>query len=267
MNRIIENLHIKFDCLINTRDNQSFFLRLADYVEYITREEETYQIIKKTEKAIEEEKEEGDSIYENKKERLWRSYQEILLIYLIINEKEKRKKLKELQKETLLKERWKFQDMIEEWEKIKMPMNKKTCAISQNPEILKIKKYKDYLIEVHNYLYYELHNEKEENKTKDDWYDYEKCSIYFYGTHYNPRGEKQKKLIKELLLSHQIENNNKKILKEGEWKTEKALEQMFNISNIRLKNIKKQINRNFKDKKFPLKIYSKLKKYLLICIK
>ena len=96
------------------------------------------------------------------------------------------------------------------------------------------------------------------------WFNYKNNSISFYGNIYKPRNKPQAKLIRQLVMRYQRENNNGTVLKEGQRVSENNLSNEINLTIEQLRHIKKQLKRSFKDKGFPLKIDSDAEGILLI---
>jgi len=105
-------------------------------------------------------------------------------------------------------------------------------------------------------------NEEESRST--DWFNYKKCSVTFRGETYKPRKEEQAKFIKELIIRHQTKNNSGVILKRGETIPINNLSAVLKLSEARIKKLKKQINRTFGERKFPLEIELNVDGILLI---
>lgn len=108
----------------------------------------------------------------------------------------------------------------------------------------------------------DLHKDHEPMPTK--WFNPKNNSISFYGNIYKPRNELQAKFIRQLVMKHQRENNKGTVLKEGQRVSEKNLSSEINLTIEQLRHIKKQLQRSFKDKGFPLKIDSHAEGILLV---
>jgi len=110
----------------------------------------------------------------------------------------------------------------------------------------------------------------EKSTTKKDepirikWFNYKNNSISFYGDIYKPRNEPQAKFIRQLVMKCQRENNNGTVLKGGQRVSEKNLSSKINLTMEQIRYIRKQLNRSFKDKGFPLKIDLNAEGILLI---
>ena len=96
------------------------------------------------------------------------------------------------------------------------------------------------------------------------WFNYKNNSISFHEEIYKPRSEPQARLIRQLVMKCQKENNNGTVLKEGQRVSENNLSNEINLTIEQLRHIKKQLKRSFKDKSFPLKIDSNAEGILLI---
>ncbi|MEK7663878.1 MAG: hypothetical protein AAB340_00285 [Patescibacteria group bacterium] len=109
-------------------------------------------------------------------------------------------------------------------------------------------------------------------------FDYNNVSFSFSGEFYKPTEEVRKKLLRELWKNRQIKNKKGEIVKDGERKRESEIavlsgfiksEQEFNFPENKnnFKETIKQLNRIFKDKKFPLTINSNKEGILMIYAK
>lgn len=123
-------------------------------------------------------------------------------------------------------------------------------------------KYIIHLNRVHNYLIQELNKIDEMEVPK--WFNHKNNSISFYGEVYKSRNEAQAQFVKQLVMNHQRENNNGTILKRGQRISENDLSNVINLSIGQVREIKKQLNRCFESKGFPLKIDTNTKGILLI---
>ncbi len=99
------------------------------------------------------------------------------------------------------------------------------------------------------------------------YYDPKDNSLLFYSKLYKPRKGPQARVIRYLIMKHQEENNNGTVLKEGERISENMLASEVGLTLKQFKSIKKQFNRTFNDKGFPLKIDTNSEGVLLILTK
>ncbi|GMX58689.1 MAG: hypothetical protein MCSN_3430 [Candidatus Microsyncoccus archaeolyticus] len=104
---------------------------------------------------------------------------------------------------------------------------------------------------------------KDKNTNKELEY-FNKNYIIFNGKIYKPFKKIYKDFINELKKKHQKENNNGTVLNKGERMPEKLLSNKLGISIKSIREIKKGVNRSFRDKEFPLRIDTTEEGLLLI---
>jgi len=108
----------------------------------------------------------------------------------------------------------------------------------------------------------ELRKKGEENPIK--WFHLKNCCINFYGKSYKPRSKNQENFTMRLVANHQTRKNSRTILKPGRRISIKELSVLLKLSEKEIKQLKKQLNRAFRNKGFPLKIDSNDDGILLI---
>jgi hypothetical protein len=116
---------------------------------------------------------------------------------------------------------------------------------------------------------------KETVKEKEFEFNYSKCQFFYKGEVYRPRNETKREFIKKLWEKHHKQNNKKQIITQGERLPESYFAIKINMirevrefenkrTKRRFKETKKELNRIFRDKKFPIKIDSNKEGLLLI---
>lgn len=103
-----------------------------------------------------------------------------------------------------------------------------------------------------------------DNKDFPKWFDHRNNSINFYGKIYKPRMASHAKFIFQLVIRHQRDNKNGVVLDKGEKISEKILSDKIGSSIKNLKGMRKEVNRVFRDKGFPLRIDSATDGIILI---
>ena len=96
------------------------------------------------------------------------------------------------------------------------------------------------------------------------WFDIKDCSIFFGKMTYKPKFSNQKKVIKELVMMHQEKDAKGNITNPGNRIKEENLCNELDIKPDRFVAIKKQLDRDFKAKRFPLILDCNDKGILLI---
>jgi hypothetical protein len=121
---------------------------------------------------------------------------------------------------------------------------------------------------VHNYFMRQIESEALEIDKAIKWFNPKDNSIFLNGKLYKPRKEAQAKVIRNLVMKHQEENNKRIVLKEGKRTPENIFVVETGLPLKQFKSIKKQLRRTFKDKwGFLLRIDSNSEGILLILTK
>ena len=109
------------------------------------------------------------------------------------------------------------------------------------------------------------HPETGESQTQPlSWFNSRTCAITFNGERYLPRQQAHAKLLRYLFANHQEKKNNGEILKEGQRMTEANLAGILDLTIQEFREIKKQVDRKFRENNFPLKIDKNVDGILLI---
>lgn len=141
-----------------------------------------------------------------------------------------------------------------------------TWFIVTKPNIEKLKIFKKGLTK-------ELYESS--GKIDEGHFNHKNCSLIFNSETYKSRGGVRKALIKNLWMKHQKQNNKGKIIQKGERLPESffaveigMIREVEEFKSQRIKNkfkrIKKELNRIFSNKKFPIRIDSTAEGILLI---
>jgi len=166
-----------------------------------------------------------------------------------------------------------YPDNCESSQKIRIRKERKEFLtnLEKEEKILKINKLEELTTEmdfitvrVDIKKFYEFYEKIQEKEASEElvvqlsevrkWFNYKNNSLIFYDKLYKPKRELQGKIIRNLVLKHQEENTKGKILKTGERIKEEVLASMVGSTVSELRKIRKQLERTFKERGFPLKI-------------